>query len=353
MNIQNEMVFYTGTQTSDTENGIFRCSLNQLNGSMRIVSSIAGIENSSYLTLNSAGDRLYAVSEKSEGEVFVYAIDKETGELHLLDRKPTQGADPCYISLSVDGQYVFVSNYSGGNVNVFRIGDNGTLSEQSCMVTHSGQGMHSERQEAAHPHSVFSDPSGDFVMVCDLGMDQIVIYRLDEGRLVTHREVELPAGSGPRHFEFHPTHKWAYGLNELSNDITVFAYDDKSSDLQILQSISTLPDDYNGENTAADIHVSLCGRFLYASNRGNDSIVLYSIDMNTGHLTAVEWITTHGICPRNFTIVDGGYLLVANQESGNIISFFMDPETGRLTGTGFLLEIPRPMCIQSIAHSED
>lgn len=349
MNTQNETIFYTGTQTEETENGIFRCSLNQLDGSMRVVSSIGGIENSSYLAVNSVGDRLYAVSEKAEGEVFVYAIDKETGELHLLDRVPTEGADPCYISLSLDGQYAFVSNYSGGNVNVFRIGDNGTLSEQTSMVTHKGRGTHSERQDAAHPHSVFSDSSGDYVMVCDLGLDQIVIYRLKEGKLVTHREVDLPPASGPRHFDFHPTQRWAYGLNELSNDITVFNYDERTADLQIIQRISTLPDDYHEENTSADIHVSSCGRFLYASNRGHDSIVLYSIDQDTGKLTAEEWMTTHGVCPRNFSLLDNGYLLVANQESGNIISYFMDPDTGRLTGTGFLLEVPKPMCIQPLA----
>ncbi|OAB45375.1 lactonase family protein [Paenibacillus glacialis] len=350
MNTQNEIVFFTGTQTKDTEKGIFRCTLNPLDGSMRIVSSTDGIENSTYLVVNSIGDRLYAVSEKSDGEVFVYVIDNKTGELHLLDRKPTQGADPCYISLSSDGQFVFVSNYSGGNVNVFRIGDNGTLEEKSCMITHSGHSVNPDRQESPHPHSIFPDPSGKFVLVCDLGIDQVVVYRLEEGELVKHHEVDLPPGAGPRHFDFHPTGKWAYCANELNNEITVFTYDDKTADLHTIQSISTLPDDYNeGVSYPADIHVSSCGRFLYASNRGHDSIVQYDIDLDTGNLTAVDWQSTQGEYPRNFTIVEGGYVLVANHKTGNVVSYFMDSETGRLTATGCELELPIPMCVQPLS----
>ena len=348
MSTQNEIVFFTGTQTKDTEKGIFRCALNKLDGSMRIVGSTEGIENSTYLVVNSIGDRLYAVSEKSEGEIFVYAIDNETGELQLLDRKPTQGADPCFISLSTDGQYVFVANYSGGNVNVFRIGDHGTIDE-SCMITHSGHSVNPDRQESPHPHSIYPDPSGNFVMVCDLGIDQIVTYRLEEGQLVKHREVDLPPGAGPRHFDFHPTGKWAYGVNELNNEVTVFTYDDKTADLHAIQSISTLPEDYNeGVSYPADIHVSSCGRFLYASNRGHDSIVQYDINLDTGNLTAVDWQSTHGEYPRNFTIVEGEFVLVANHISGNVVSYFVDAQTGRLSATGCTLELPRPMCVQSL-----
>ncbi|SIR45053.1 6-phosphogluconolactonase [Paenibacillus macquariensis] len=348
MSTQNEIVFFTGTQTKDAEKGIFRCALNKLDGSMRIVGSTEGIENSTYLVVNSIGDRLYAVSEKSEGEIFVYAIDNETGELQLLDRKPTQGADPCFISLSTDGQYLFVANYSGGNVNVFRISDHGTIDE-SCMITHSGHSVNPDRQESPHPHSIYPDPSGNFVMVCDLGIDQIVTYRLEEGQLVKHREVDLPPGAGPRHFDFHPTGKWAYGVNELNNEVTVFTYDDKTADLQAIQSISTLPDDYNeGVSYPADIHVSSCGRFLYASNRGHDSIVQYDINLDTGSLTAVDWQSTHGEYPRNFTIVEGEFVLVANHNSGNVVSYFVDAETGRLSATGCILKLPRPMCVHSL-----
>ncbi|MGF7050225.1 6-phosphogluconolactonase [Paenibacillus sp. DS2015] len=348
MNLHNETLFYTANSTSNEEKGIYICSINGDDGSMRIVSTMAGINNCSYLRLNAAGNRLYAVSEQSEGEVLVYSIDEETGELHLLDRKPTEGADPCYISLSSDEQFVFVSNYSGGQINVFRLGSNGALDEMSSIIVHTGSGTHTDRQEAAHPHSVFSDTSGQYVMVCDLGIDQIIFYRLEDGILVTHHEVNLPPGSGPRHFDFHPEKKWGYGVNELSNTITVFAYNETSVELKILQSISTLPLEYQGDNTAADIHVSPCGRFLYVSNRGHDSIGLYSIDPETGGLKAVEWVSTHGVTPRNFAISPSGHIIVANQDSGSVVSFAMESETGRLTETGFNLLIPRPMCIQPV-----
>ncbi|AJS61017.1 lactonase family protein [Paenibacillus sp. IHBB 10380] len=348
MNMHNETLFYTANSTSREEKGIYVCALNGNDGSMRIVSTIAGIASCSYLTLNSAGDRLYAVSEVSEGEVLVYSVDKKTGELHQIDRKPTEGADPCYISLSKDEKFVFVSNYSGGQVNVFRLGNDGTLDEMSSLVVHTGSSIDPERQEAAHPHSVFADTSGQYVMVCDLGLDQIVIYRLEDGILVTHHEVDLPPGSGPRHFDFHPDKKWGYVVNELNNTITVCAYNETSADLRILQSISSLPSDYQGISYVSDIHISACGRFLYVSNRGFDSIGLFLIDPDTGGLEAVEWVSTRGVTPRNFAISPSGHIIVANQNSANVISFSVDSDTGCLTETGFNLQIPKPMCIQPV-----
>ncbi|HEY2493479.1 MAG TPA: lactonase family protein [Paenibacillus sp.] len=343
--MNNETLFYTANFTSKEENGIYLCSINGNDGSMRIVNTIAGIENCSYLTLNSAGNRLYAVSEQSEGEVFVYSVDKETGELHLIDRKPTQGAHPCYISLSLDEKFVFVANY-GGQVSVFRLGDNGALDEVSSLVVHTGTGINTERQEAAHPHSVFADTSGQYVMVCDLGIDQIVFYRLEDGVLVSHHEVDLPPGSGPRHFDFHPEKKWGYVVNELNNTITVFAYDETFADLKILQSVSSLPSDFQGYNHVSDIHISPCGRYLYVSNRGHDSLGLYLIDSETGGLEAVEWVSTRGATPRNFAILPTGHILVANQDGGNLLSFRVESDTGRLTETGFSLQVPKPLCIQ-------
>lgn len=348
MNRENEVLFYTASHMPLEENGIYLCALNQLDGSMRIINHMAGIEHCSYLTLNQAEDRLYAVSEKGEGEVYVYAIDKETCELHLLDRKSTEGADPCYLSLTPDGQYLLVVNYSGGSVNVFEVLENGSLGEMTALIKHEGSSVHESRQEGPHPHSIIAEDSGSYAIVSDLGLDEVIMYRVEEGKLVTHQEIKLPEGSGPRLLAFHPTKKWVYGINELNNTITTYTYSERedSGELTILTHTSSLPKEFQEENTAAHLTVSPCGRFLYASNRGNNSIALYEIEESSGALTAVEWVSTFGKTPRHFSVMPGGYLLAANQDSNNIVSFHIEPDTGRLTQSGHVLEIPRPMCIQ-------
>lgn len=243
---------------------------------------------------------------------------------------------------------MFSSNYSSGSVNVFPVGDQGTLGEMSAWVEHTGSGINEERQEGPHAHSIQPDPSGQYAVVCDLGLDQIIVYRLEEGRLVTHREMDQPPGAGPRHLVFHPNSKWAYVINELDNTVTAFLYDERRGEFTTVQHISTLPEGHKGEGTAADIRVSPCGRFLYASNRGDDSIVLYHIDQESGKLEAVEWTSTIGQTPRNFNILPGGILVVANQDSNNLVGFQISEEDGRLTHNGFKLELPRPVCIAPV-----
>lgn len=343
-----ETLFYTGTYASADEPGIFLCALNADTGEMRIVNHMDGVDNPSYLALSPDGNCLYVASETDEGEVLVYRRDAATSELHLMDRKQTRGASPCYVSVSKDGQWVFSSNYSSGSVNVYPVGDQGTLGEMSAWVEHTGSGINEERQEGPHAHSIQPDPSGQYAVVCDLGLDQIIVYRLEEGRLVTHREMDQPPGAGPRHLVFHPNSKWAYVINELDNTVTAFLYDERRGEFTTVQHISTLPEGHKGEGTAADIRVSPCGRFLYASNRGDDSIVLYHIDQESGKLEAVEWTSTIGQTPRNFNILPGGILVVANQDSNNLVGFQISEEDGRLTPNRFKLELPRPVCIAPV-----
>jgi 6-phosphogluconolactonase len=343
-----ETFFYTGTYASSEEPGIFLCALNADTGEMRIVNHMEGVSNPSYLALCPDANCLYVASETDEGEVLVYRRDAATSELHLMDRKQTRGASPCYVSVSKNGQWVFTSNYSSGSVNVFPVGDQGTLGEMSAWVEHTGSGINEERQKGPHAHSIQPDPSGQYAVVCDLGLDQIIVYRLEEGRLVTHRETNQPPGAGPRHLVFHPNSKWAYVINELDNTVTAFLYDERRGEFTTLQHISTLPEGHKGEGTAADIRVSPCGRFLYASNRGDDSIVLYHIDQESGKLEAVEWTSTIGQTPRNFNLLPGGILVVANQDSNNLVGFQISEEDGRLTHNGFKLELPRPVCIAPV-----
>jgi len=347
MERSDQALFYVGTYGPEGEEALFLCNLNLANGEMRILEGTKGIENPSYLALNDSGTILYAASEKDAGEVYAFSVDPTTKALTSLGGQLTDGGAPCYVSISPQGDFVFVSNYSGGNVNVFPVKPDGSLQEMSSQVRHVGQGVREDRQDAPHPHSVIPDNSGERVMVCDLGLDQIVFYRVEGGLLTTHREVSLPPGSGPRHLALHPSGKWVYLVNELNNTVTVFTNDETFGNLNIQQHISTLPEQYiaGSDDTAADIHISSCGRFLYASNRGHDSIVLFTIDDTTGILTAADWQTTGGRTPRNFAIFDK-FMLVANQNSGTITSFTIDQENGRLIPTGNELGLSSPVCVK-------
>lgn len=349
MHQPNEVLFYIGTYSSEKEEAILLGALDKETGEMRVMGGTRGIENPSYLAVNAAGTVLYAVSEQDEGRVYAYAIEPGSKALRLLGSRPTGGGAPCYVSVAPQEDYIFVSNYTGGNVNVFPLNPDGSLQDMSSQVKHEGSGIRADRQDAPHPHSVIPDKTGEHVLVCDLALDQIVFYRVEEGKLVTHREVDLPPGSGPRHLAIHPSRQWIYLVNELNNTVTVFADDEQQGNLKILQNVSSLPEHYTAgsDDTAADIHVSPCGRYLYVSNRGHDSIALFHIDNATGLLEAEDWVISGGRTPRNFAIISG-MLLAANQNSGNIVSFRIDSESGRLIPTGNELEIPSPVCIVSV-----
>jgi 6-phosphogluconolactonase len=349
MHQPNEVLFYIGTYSSEKEEALLLGALDKETGEMRVISGACGIENPSYLAVNASGTVLYAVSEQDEGEVYAYAIEPGSKALSPLGSRPTGGGAPCYVSVAPQGDYIFVSNYTGGNVNVFPLNSDGSLQEMSSQVKHEGSGIRADRQDAPHPHSVIPDKTGEHVLVCDLGLDQIMIYRVEDGKLATHREVDLPPGSGPRHLAVHPSRQWIYLVNELNNTVTVFADDEQQGNLKILQNISSLPEHYTAgsDDTAADIHVSPCGRYLYVSNRGHDSIALFHIDNATGLLDAEDWVISGGRTPRNFAIISG-MLLAANQNSNNIISFRIDSESGRLIPTGNELEIPSPVCLKAL-----
>ncbi|ULO07211.1 lactonase family protein [Paenibacillus sp. 19GGS1-52] len=344
-----EMLFYVGTYKPKGEKALLLCSLNLISGEIRNLAGISGIESPSYLAVNSTKSVLYAVSEQEEGEIHAFSIDARTRELSPLGSQRTEGGSPCYVSISPKDDFIFVSNYMGGNVNVFPLNGDGSLQVMSDQVRHQGSGLRQDRQEAPHPHSVIPDSSGGRILVCDLGLDQIVLYQTEEGKLIKHHEVNLPPGSGPRHLAVHPSGQWVYLINELNSTVTVFESDEQLGALGILQQINTLPESYSaGSNdTAADIHISPCGRFLYASNRGHDSIVLFHIHASTGLLEVADWQKSGGRTPRNFAII-GGVLLAANQNSGNITSFTIDADTGRLIPTGNILEIASPVCITAV-----
>jgi 6-phosphogluconolactonase len=302
---------------------------------------------------------LYAVNEiqnyggQKSGAVSAFAIDRVTGKLTFLNKVATKGGDPCYVTVDKTGKYVLVANYAGGSVAVFPVLDDGRLGEVSAFMQHTGHGTNPQRQEGPHAHSVDLSPDNRFAIVDDLGLDETLVYKFDSatGSLAPEPTVaKADPGAGPRHFAFHPNGKFAYEINEMGSTVAAFGYDASSGALHPLQTISTLPKSFSGQNGAAEIEVHPSGKFLYASNRGHDSIAVFAIDADKGTLTLVENVSTKGESPRHFEIAPGGSLLFdANEKSDNVVIFRIDPQTGRLTATGRVLELAAPVCVKFVA----
>lgn len=344
--------FYVGTYTSAQEQGLFQCTLHTESGEMQLVSGIDGIENPSYLAVSPDWKNLYAVSEKEVGEVFSYMIDPETKDLHVQDRQLSEGSSPCFVQQTPNGKMLLAANY-GGCVSAFAIRERGVL-EHTSRVRHTGSGPHPERQTEPHPHSFVPAPDGVYLFAPDLGIDRIVRYTIEDERLFSQGEIELPPGTGPRTLAFHPSGKWAYLSGELNNTVTVLDYEATSGCMKPVQHESLLPAEQASDpaNAAAHTAVSPCGGYVYVSNRGHDSISQFAVDPTDGRLTFVERVSSGGKVPRHFAITDG-FLLAAHQESNSLVSFAVGEKDGRLTPTGFSLELNRPVCVCPLPGTEN
>ncbi len=342
--------FYLGTYTDGTSEGIYRCRMNTASGALEALDATGDIPNPSFLALHPTELFLYAVSETTEfqgrdgGGVFAYAIDPDAHELRPLNAQPSHGGAPCYVSVTPDGGHVLVANYVGGNVAALPVRSDGRLGEASSIQQHEGSSINEQRQEAPHAHCILPDPDGSHILAVDLGIDRVVVYRLEGGRIVSEGSASLHPGAGPRHVAFHSDGASAFVINELDSTVTTFRYDGGS--MEPIDTTSTLPTDFEGENYCADIHVSGDGRFVYGSNRGHDSIVVFAVG-DSGRLTPVQHVSTGGSWPRNFAIDPSGrFVLVANQRSDSVVVFAVDPESGRLEAAGESLEIPSPVCVR-------
>lgn len=331
--------------------GIYLLRKKDKNGSLEIKSTAGEAINPSFLAISPDKKNLYAVSEvarKGEtGSVHVFTID-DNHNLTPVQNLPTDAGAPCYVITDSEGKYVFVANYVGGVVKMYKRGENGLLTPAD-KIQLKGSGADPARQEESHPHSVVVSPDDRFVFVPDLGSDKIWNFKIDtkNDRLVPNDQAFIPTspGAGPRHFAFHPNGKYAYVINELDNTVNAFSYDAQKGELTEIQSVTTLPENFEGNNKTADIHIHPNGKFLYGSNRGHNSIVVYGIDPNSGKLSPVEHVSTEGDFPRNFAIhPSGNYLYAANQNSDNIVWFNIDTNTGRLSSQGEL-EVKTPVCI--------
>ena len=354
------VLVYIGTYTRGQSEGIYVYRMDQSSGVLGFASKAIGVENPSFLALHPEQRYLYAVNEvgrfagRLSGAVSSFSINPKTGELTFLNQQPSHGPGPCYLSVDKTGRFVLVANYEGGSLAVLPIQDDGHLGAATDFVQHHSSTVGPRRQRIPHAHCVILDPYNRYVFATDLGLDKIMIYQLDltQGKLRPNDEpwVQVKAGAGPRHLSFHPNGRSAYVINELDSTLTAFSYDETHGTLREVQTISTLPEGFKGTNDCADVHVSASGRFVYGSNRGHDSIVVFAVDEDTGELTCVDHEPTQGRNPRSFVIDPSGtFLLVANQDADTIVTFRVDRQTGRLVSTGHVAEVPTPVCLKMLA----
>jgi 6-phosphogluconolactonase len=352
---------YIGTYTGkdSKSKGIYAYRFDAAAAELTSLGLAAETTDPSFLAVHPNGKFLYAVNEtgnykgEKSGAVSAFAIDHATGKLTLLNEVSSKGADPCYITVDKTGKYVLVANYTGGSVAVFPVLADGRLGEASAFIQHTGHGTNPERQEAPHAHSIDLSPDNRFAIVDDLGLDETLLYKFDSAKgSLTLNELafaKADPGAGPRHFALHPNGGFGYVINEMGSTVSVFGYDAAGGALHPLQTISTLPKEFTGLNEDAEIQVHPSGKFLYASNRGHDSIAVFTIDQKRGTLSLVEHAPTKGKTPRNFEIAPGGSLLfAANEESNSIVIFRIDQQTGRLTPTGKALTISQPVCVKFV-----
>ena len=352
---------YVGTYTSDgTSQGIYRLRLDLATGALRAEGEPTESVSPSFLALHPDGRFLYAVNETGDraadpaGGVSAYAVDPASGALTLLNRQPSGGPAPCHLSLDRTGRHLLVANYWGGSVSVFPVHADGSLGPASAFVQHTGGTRDPGRDPGPHAHAVHVDPTNRFALVADLGRDELLVYRFDaeRGTLAPHEPASVPLGegSGPRHFAFDRDGRHAFVLGELSSTVTVLSFDPARGTATPLQTVSTLPGGFAGRNTTAEVVVSPDGRFLYASNRGHDSIAIFAVDPATRRLAARGHRSTRGQRPRNFALdPTGRWLLAANQDSGTIAVFRIDPASGALEPVGEPFATPRPVCLRMVA----
>ncbi|MCF6310889.1 MAG: lactonase family protein [Verrucomicrobiales bacterium] len=351
-----EQWVYFGTAGGDAK-GIYVASFDSDSGKLSEAKLAIEANRPGFLAIHPNQKNLYAIAAaipeheaKETGGLSAYSIDTKTGELMLINQQPSGGRGPCHVSLDHQGRVALVANYSGGSVSSMAIDQDGSLKKPASFFQHQGSSVNKKRQKAPHAHSANPGPNDQYAFVADLGIDKVMIYKLDPAtaKMEKHGAGIVPPGSGPRHFAFHPNGKWAYTNGEMTMTVTGFNFDAKQGTLTAMQTIGTVPEgiDFTGLSTA-EVQVHKNGKFLYVSNRGHDTITVFSIDPKNGKLTFVEREGIQGETPRNFGIDNtGNYLLAAGQKSHTIAVFKIDQKTGELEFTNNKIEVPTPICVK-------
>jgi 6-phosphogluconolactonase len=350
---------YFGTYTGKNKGqGVYVSKLDTATGALTAPELAAEAESPAFLAVHPSGKFVYAANEvgrfegKPAGSLQAFAVDPATGKLTALNRKTSGGGGPCHVSTDPSGKVLLAANYGGGSVTALPINADGSLGDPTAFIQHVGSSVNPGRQKGPHAHSINVSPDGRFAMSADLGLDKVLVYRLDaaKGTLTPHDppSASVPAGSGPRHFSFRPDAKFAFVCDEMTSAITSFRYDAEKGVLTPLETLSTLPADYKKPgNSTAECLVHPSGKFVYVSNRGHDSIAGFAIDAESGKLTALGQTPIGGKTPRNFGIdPTGQWLLAAGQSSGTVHVFKIDAATGGLTPVGKPVEVPACVCVR-------
>ncbi|MGF7031285.1 6-phosphogluconolactonase [Paenibacillus mucilaginosus] len=354
---QQKMLVFVGSYAEASRSGVYVYALDEEKEELTLLDSVSGLKNPTFLNLDAEGRRLYSLAEgvsedgAKVGEAVSFDIDTKSGRLSEISRGIGVDAPACHIQRVGSGRYLVLTSYHGGRIGLTALGEGGRIGALLDTQQYEGHGPHPERQDRPHPHSANLSPDGRFLFVPDLGMDRIRVYTVDtqNDALVYQGETPTHPGAGPRHMAFHPQGKLAFSINEVDSTITSFRYDSEAGTLQEIEHVSTLPEGFTEENTCAEIAVSDDGQFLYGSNRGHDSIVVFRIDRESGRLTLVEHVSTRGGHPRHFALLPGGrHLLAANRDSeNNLVLFRVDKETGRLAFSGQAVTVSKPVCVQA------
>ncbi|HVU97700.1 MAG TPA: lactonase family protein [Puia sp.] len=328
--------------------GIYVYRFDATTGKATRLSHTRDVCNPSYLAIAPGGKRLYSCTEsrmKEKGSLSVFDIDAKTGRLSLIGKVSSLGDNPAYVAVNTAGNQVTVANYTGGSYTLYPIGPDGMPGKPQTHTQHFGKGFNPARQEAPHVHSAVYGPDSRYLYVQDLGLDQIAVVSPSTGEEVS--QIKTPPGSGPRHLSFHPNGKFAYLIEEMGGYVDVYRYEPSTGGLDSLQRIAAHPDTTKGPFRSSDIHVSPDGRFLYAGNRAETTIAIFSIEPSTGLLRPLGYVPTMGVEPRNFTLDPSGkWLLVANQESDTIVIFHVDTQTGMPQPSGRIVKVPKPTCLK-------
>jgi 6-phosphogluconolactonase len=347
MTISNTQQGFIGTYTKGDSKGIYSFTLNSAEGRITDIKAVATLENPTYLTLSHDKKYLYSVvKEGPSGGLAAYSIS-ENGELTSINSQLSDGSSPCHVSVDSKNQYVFSANYHKGTVDSYLLNqEDGSVQPAASIIQHEGSGP-DPRQEKPHTHYAGLTPDEKYLAVVELGTDALITYKVsDNGTLTKVNLLPLKAGSGPRHLTFHPNGILAYLMTEFSSEVIVLRYHPENGHFTEVQYISTLPEGFNDNNQGSAIHISADGRFVYAGNRGHNSIAVFHVE-ETGELSFLEHTPTEGDWPRDFAIDPSGkYILASNQESSNLVLFSRDENTGKLTLLQSDITVPYPVCIK-------
>ncbi|KJZ61413.1 lactonase family protein [Pseudomonas fluorescens] len=346
------MYAYVGSRTTKERNargeGISVYEVDQEKGTLTLVQVVKDLVNPSFLALNRACDRLYTV-HGDKSDVSAFSIDKATGKLTFINQQSCEGKNPVHLALDPTERFLVVSNHIAGSLAVMNVAEDGSLGTLNQLLKLEGpMGPHRVEQPFSKPHFNPFDHTGSFVLVPDKGLDRIFSFHFDNGKLVPADQpfVTTREGAGPRHLALHPTASFAYVVNELDSTVTTYRFNPQDGSLKPLQVVTSLPSTFTGNSRASEIEVDRSGRFVYASNRGYDSVAAFAIDQKTGLLSPVEFMPTDGKTPRFFTLTPNErFLFALNEDSDTIISMAVDPKKGGLSKTGFSVSTGSPVCM--------